>query len=163
MYFFVLLLISLAIFVRSVPDIIVPLKFGDEELQLTFPSTDADARVMARKFCSERTSAATADCFTPVSEFLVSKVKEWHDKEARRQLAEDDGTLVVTIEIGGTNYNLTYHTKTESARLVAVQFCREYYSARGETITGVEDCIGPVTNALMAAYESHYAELQFAI
>ena len=160
---FVSLLLTNTI-VAATHDVTVYLKFGSEELNLTFPGTEADARHMAHKFCSDKgmeRGEQFDSCLEAVSDYLVLEVRKAHFENFNEDATVNEEkfeVLTVTLQVGSNQYNIEYKHATESAHSVATAFCTKNRKALGVTKYTLRTCVDPVESELQTALIRHLAD-----
>lgn len=165
---------------NDIAEITVPLKFGESELQLSFPATHSDADIMARKFCTEKVmynEKQLKECLDVVGSYLKSSVDKHikgsssnkkkssiddedfegnEDNEVGASLAPPKREfLTITLQIGYTVYEVEYNFEDQSAIDVASVFCKQNMEKLGITIASLQSCVDPVVAQLDTALEKH--------
>lgn len=152
------LLYALCIYSEEV-EITVPLKFGDTDLQLSFPANRNAALNMAEKFCIEKAMASESQmdsCLETIGEYLASAVEK-HNKKTKFVApdANEEEVLTISLQIGTIVYDLEYKYELQSSEEAALQFCTKNMKSLGITDHSIRSCVDPVVAQLDATLAKH--------
>lgn len=157
----------------SEPDMLIPLKVGEQEFEISIQPNADSAVATAITFCQQHGTkfgvteeTFIENCLNPVGEYLKAAAEKeaavrsdrrekLAEAEARaRQLALEPDDVEVPMKIGDLAYNIGWNSKRTDAKNMAIKFCTEQGDAIG---AGFQDCLGPVEEHLTAQSASQLA------